>query len=102
MTAPRPYCYPDENPQTENCIAMPENRIDPTAAPAVSPTGAPLIPVKAVPYVVAAITVLGTVGALPTMGISLIPVAICNGCLAAAAILGALAGVASPGLRKQG
>lgn len=28
-----PYCYPDE---TENCIPMPENRIDPTGGPIIA------------------------------------------------------------------
>lgn len=39
MTDPdthKPYCYPGESPEKDGC--MPENRIDPTAAPEVDPS----------------------------------------------------------------
>jgi hypothetical protein len=79
-----------------------ENRIDPVAAPpaAVSPTGTPLIPARFVPHALALLGVLGAVASLPTLGISLIPLAICHGALVGTLILGPILGVASPGLRK--
>lgn len=101
----RRLLHPNLTPAEELAAAnpgAPPMPDDPKPAEApVSPTGAAVLPPKAVPYVLTAISVLGVVGALPTMGISLIPAAICNGALALALVLGALAGVASPGLRKK-
>lgn len=81
---------------------MPENRIENTtpAVSDVSPTGKPVLPPHLVPYGVVLISVLGGIAALPTMGISLLPVAVTQGALVATLILGPLLGMASPGLRK--
>lgn len=104
-TTGRPICYPDESPEKDNCLMPDQNRIDPTAAPAapaVSPTGIPVLPPKFVPYGLAVLTVLGALAAAPTLGLSLIPVGVAQGAMLGALILGPLLGVASPGLRKQG
>lgn len=89
--------------KTANAIArgevMPE--VPESKPPEVSPTGAPVIPAKYVPHGLAVLAVLGAVAAAPTMGISLIPVAVAHGAMLAALILGPLLGVVSPGLRKK-
>lgn len=82
------------------------NRIDPLAPPPkpdaeASPTGAPLLPPKYVPHAIAILTALGGIAALPTMGVTLIPVGICHAALVATIVLAPLLGVASPGLRKK-
>lgn len=79
---------------------MPENRIDPTAAPscsgapAPSPTGTPLLPAKVVPYAYAVWLFLGgAITALPEGRPQLI-----GGLVVVA--LGVLLGMSSPGLRR--
>lgn len=65
----------------------------------ISPTGSPLIPPKAVPWLALLVGAAGVVAALPTMGMSLPPtvVAIATAVVA----LGAVLGIASPGARKR-
>lgn len=86
---------------------MPDNRIDNTTvanaetnarlAP-VSPTGTPLIPPKAVPWLTLVAGLAGILAALPAFGVALPPVVV-GISTAVVAILAGL-GIASPGLRK--
>lgn len=77
-------------------VAVP---IPPTpAAPAVSPTGAPLLPPKLVPYALYVATVAVAVTMAPDLGITL-PAAVL-GAAKFLTLLATLFGLASPGVRK--
>lgn len=73
---------------------MPNNRIDPTAAP-TSPTGQPILPPKAVPWLIA------LVGAAWTATEVLPPHTIAYKVAWGIAGIGALLGIASPGMRRK-
>lgn len=103
MSDDKPYCYPDQSPEKDNCT-MPDAQPDMKPAvstPAPSPTGTPVLPPRLVPYGVALLGILGGIAALPTLGISLLPVALTQGALVGVLVLGPLLGMASPGLRKK-
>ncbi len=80
--------------------AMEDQKPAAVVAPAASPTGTPLVPARFVPYGMALFGILTALASLPTLGIGIIPLAVCNGMGVGAVILGILLGVASPGLRK--
>jgi hypothetical protein len=72
----------------------------PDETPAVSPTGTPLLPPKAVPYAVAVVGAAALLVAAPELGLPfVIPMAIV-GIAKIVVALGALLGIVSPGLRK--
>lgn len=73
---------------------MPENRLD-NVSTAVSPTGAPVVPTKAVPWIVAVVGVAAV--AMQVLPAHTIGYKIAAGLVA----LGALFGIASPGLRTR-
>jgi hypothetical protein len=66
--------------------------------PAVSPTGTPLVPTKAVPWILIVVAVAGAVVGLPEMGVA-IPAIVLAGAKVVG-VIGAALGIASPGLRK--
>jgi hypothetical protein len=66
--------------------------------PAVSPTGAPVLPPKAVPYALYAVTVGVAITMCPDAGIALPAAILSVGKLIV--LLGTLFGIASPGQRK--
>lgn len=87
---------------------MPENRIEQTtpataansAAPAVSPTGKPLLPPKLVPYAATLVGAAVITLAVPQLGLIAVPAAV----LGSAKIvlgLGVIFGILSPGGRKS-
>lgn len=72
---------------------MADNRIDPVSA-AVSPTGTPLVPVKYVPFISAALALAGVV-------VQFVPAHTIAHKIALGLIsFGGLFGVVSPGLRR--
>lgn len=71
-----------------------DNRIDPTAAPAPSPTGTPVIPVAVVPWLTAAVGACGI--ALTLLPAHTIAFHVCS----VVVTIGTMFGIASPGWRK--
>lgn len=78
---------------------MPEEIPVVVPPPNISPTGAPVLPPKAVPYALYAVAVAAAVTMAPDMGIALFPVAVLSGAKFVV-LLGTLFGIASPGQRK--
>jgi hypothetical protein len=92
MSKPNIY-VPETRTSTGNTVPQPEER--PYGAPPVSPTGAPLIPPAYVPYAAAAVAGAAVVQQVAEPG-SVVAV-IASVVLAVGAVLG----IASPGLRKR-
>lgn len=71
----------------------------PEVAPAVSPTGAPVLPTKVVPYALYVVGIAAAITMAPDMGILLFP-AVAISAAKFVVLLGTLFGIASPGQRK--
>lgn len=68
-------------------------------APAVSPTGAPVLPPKAVPYILYVVTIAAGITMAPDAGVAFFPAAVLSGAKFVV-LLGTLFGIISPGGRK--
>lgn len=77
-------------------VANEENKVVPVNP---NPTGTPVIPPKAVPWLTALAVLAGVVASGPTIGLTFIPPAVAGIATALVAVLTAL-GIASPGIRK--
>lgn len=86
-------------PNLEPVMSEPVNEENKVVPVVVNPTGTPLIPPKAVPWLTALAVLAGVVAGGPAMGLTFIPPAVSGVAAALVAVLTAL-GIASPGLRK--
>ena len=76
---------------------MPDETPKPEAP--ISPTGAPVLPPRAVPYALYVVATAAAISMAPDMGIALFPVVVLS-IAKFVVLLGTLFGIASPGQRK--
>lgn len=103
---PDPITTPAETPSAKASALPPPTQtptdpiapVLPAPPPAVSPTGAPLIPTKAVPYALYVVAVGVAITMAPDVGIALPAALLSLGKFIV--LLGTLFGITSPGQRK--
>lgn len=92
MSKPNVY-VPESRTSTGNTVPQPEER--PYGAPPVSPTGQPVLPTAYVPYAAAVVAGAAVVQQMAEPGSVVAVVA------AVLVAVGAVLGIASPGLRRK-